>query len=69
MIIITLLLLALLFIGSKTKFFMFSAQSPFGLWFATGFKIFNQLLAAFNLCRVAGYIQVKHSMLIWAGMH
>ena len=54
--------------GRKTKFFMFGAEAPFGLGFTTRFKVFNQLLAIFDLGRVAGLVQVKYSMLIMTGM-
>ena len=55
--------------GGKPKLLMFGAQAPFGFGFTARFKVFNQLLAVFNLGRVAWWVQLKRFLLIEAGMN
>jgi hypothetical protein len=55
--------------GGKSKLLMFGAKTPFGFGFTAGFKVFNQLLAAFNLDRVAWWVQLKYFLLIKTGIN
>jgi len=55
--------------GGKPKLLMFGAQAPFGFGFTARFEVFNQLLTAFNLGRVAWWVQLKYFLLIIIGMN
>ena len=52
-------------VSGKTEFLMLCAKAPFGLWLTTGLKVFNQLVAVFDMDRVAGYVQINHSRLFF----